>query len=224
MKTLIISDLHLFTEYDKELSHYIADLLSSVDQVIINGDFWDHYLCTFPEFIQSEWKELFPLFLEKKAIYIYGNHDKKKFMDERVSLFSVQQLEKYVLTQSGKTFVIEHGHHIAPERDDKHPILTKLLGPFYPRFYFYLLKGVPLATWLNRKIVFSAQEKIDKKLVQYVSKQRDSNVKGYIFVHSHIFNEMTIPHYFNSGYFWAGTARYLIIENGKVIPKVEHYW
>ena len=43
MKTLIISDTHLYHVFDKRKFFLLKKLFSSVDQVILNGDFWDGY-------------------------------------------------------------------------------------------------------------------------------------------------------------------------------------
>lgn len=223
-RTLVISDLHLNYNYDPELSHYIVNLVRSVDQVIINGDFWDHYICSFDEFIASEWNQLFPLFREKNTVYIYGNHDKAKFMDDRVSFFSTKQADIYTLTSNDKKFVIEHGHRIAPEMDDRHPTLTRLFNRFYPRFYFYMLKDLWVTRFLHRKLIEPTQEKNDIKIQKQVSRLNDDSVTGYIFGHTHIFDESYTPKYINSGYFFAGEAHYLIIEDGKVLKISEMYW
>lgn len=223
-KTLIISDLHLNNSFDRELSHYIANLVRSVDQVIINGDFWDHYICSFDEFVASEWNQLFPILREKNAIFIYGNHDKAAFSDERVTFFSAKQVVEYTLHSGDKRFIIEHGNRIAPEMDDKHPTLANLFDRFYPRFYFYMMKDLWATRFIHRKFMYPKQEKLDVILQRYFSRLDDATVDGYICGHSHIFAASPTFKYYNSGYFFAGEAHYLIIEDGTISRHSEFYW
>ena len=224
MKTLIISDLHLNTHFDESMYDYIVKLLDRVDQVVINGDFWDYYLCTFEEFVNSKWSQLFPKFKEKNTIYVYGNHDKSIFADERTLLFSHEQRDEYTLHSGDKKYIIEHGHRVAPEMDDKHPTLTRIFDFMYPRFYFYMMRDLPITRFVHRKIIFPKQEKLDVIMQEYVAGLDEPDVNGYVFGHSHIFDEARIPKYYNSGSFWGGIAHYLVIEDGIVSAKEEQYW
>lgn len=223
-KTLVISDLHLNKWFDKELYHYIVNLVESVDQVIINGDFWDYYLNSFDEFIASDWNQLFPLLKEKKAVYIFGNHDREKFADERMSFFSVKQVDEYTLRSGDKTFVIEHGHRIAPEMDEKHPFLTRMFDSLYPRFYFYMMKDLWVTRLIHRKVIDPSKDRLEASFHKFVSSQDLPKNQAYIFGHSHIFDEPLSKKYYNSGYFFGGVAHYLIIQDGTVTPHVENYW
>ena len=127
MKTLIISDTHLYHVFDKRKFFLLKKLFSSVDQVILNGDFWDGYRTTFDTFVSSPWKELFPLLKKKGAIYIYGNHDRKNFSDERTSLFSIIQKSNHLLTVDKQTYHIEHGHLLHKPIDSLYPFSKKTL-------------------------------------------------------------------------------------------------
>lgn len=71
MKTLIFSDTHLTSKVHKKTFSFLEDLISQVDKVIINGDFWDSYKTSFDEFIDSGRKKLFDLLLQKDAIYLF---------------------------------------------------------------------------------------------------------------------------------------------------------
>src|SRR3990167_5228492 len=87
MKVLVFSDSHLDHNFEPKKLSYLKKLVRSVDQVIINGDFWEGYSITFDQFLSSKWNELFPLLKAKKAVYIFGNHDKKVLADKRMRLF-----------------------------------------------------------------------------------------------------------------------------------------
>jgi len=132
VKTLIFSDTHFSAEFEPARYRAIIRLIKSVDRVIINGDFWDSYLTTFDNFINSEWQRLFPLLKEKQTVYIYGNHDRPNDCDLRVGLFSTQQAADYILETKKQTFLIEHGHVLAKEFEESHPAITKCLKGIYP--------------------------------------------------------------------------------------------
>lgn len=112
MRTLILSDTHLRSVFQKNKFNFLYTLFSSVDRIIINGDFFDGHLITFSDFIRSPWNKLFPLMREKNTVYIYGNHDIAHMSDERVNLFSIQQADEFRLPVGNKTLVIMHGHQI----------------------------------------------------------------------------------------------------------------
>ena len=110
MKTIVVSDTHLTAKFDKTKFNFLFNLFSSCDKLIVNGDFWSCYSSTFDEFVNSDWKELFPIMLRKNTTYIYGNHDREEFMDERINLFSNSACLRTKFTNGKTTFHIEHGH------------------------------------------------------------------------------------------------------------------
>jgi predicted phosphodiesterase len=106
MKIFAFSDSHLYNKYDESFYQWVKD----VDKVIICGDFWDKYVCSYDKFIDSKWKDtLFPLLKSKNTHYIYGNHDKKEYQDDRVELFSDTQSEELDIELDRKIFHFEHG-------------------------------------------------------------------------------------------------------------------
>jgi predicted phosphodiesterase len=148
-KTVVFSDTHLTQRFDQKQFDALYSLISSADQVIINGDFWDSYETTFDSFIKSPWNQLFPLLKSKHTIYLYGNHDPKKYCDDRVSLFSDIQADHYLF----QNLYLCHGHQFAPrfsklEKSPLFPLLYKLnqanhwleelLSPISPYFIGHL--------------------------------------------------------------------------------------
>jgi len=109
MKKLIISDTHL-SKFNKQQFTFLKELISSVDEVIINGDFWDSWCISFDKFVNSKWQELFDLLLNKQTIYIHGNHDPQHLCDERCSKFSVKTCDSYQFEFLGQKYYCEHGH------------------------------------------------------------------------------------------------------------------
>jgi predicted MPP superfamily phosphohydrolase len=118
MKILVFSDTHLTHVFEEKKYVFLKKVIESADQVIINGDFWDGYLTSFDAFISSRWNNLFPLLKQKKAVYIFGNHDKACFSDKRTSFFSDIQTKKYSFVD-GMTFYFEHGNTLLPSIDEK---------------------------------------------------------------------------------------------------------
>jgi len=110
MKTIVVSDTHLTAKFDKDKFNFLFNLFSSCDQLIVNGDFWSCYSSTFEEFVNSDWKQLFPIMLEKNTTYIYGNHDREEFMDKRINMFSKIQNLRTEFASKNNIFHIEHGH------------------------------------------------------------------------------------------------------------------
>lgn len=224
MKTLVLSDTHLTDEFDQMLFDYIADLVKQVDEVIINGDFWDGYVTTFDGFCNSGWKKLFPLLKKRKTVYIYGNHDKEEMADERVNLFSDSQLQRYTFTQGGTRFHIEHGNLVVPEVDDRHPKLILPLAPLAPYVFRFLAGRTLLNRFINWLFIDPRQKKIDKKMVKYVKKKLKHSFDVVIFGHSHVFHtECTENIFWNSGCVEYTTISYLLITDGRVTPVLEHY-
>jgi len=117
MKILVFSDTHLYLPFDQKKFNFLKKIINSADQVIINGDFFDDYMISFEDFINSPWNQLFPILKEKKAIYIFGNHDQEKFSDKRFNMFSIKQAIKYRVKINNKTFVFVHGQQFRKTAD-----------------------------------------------------------------------------------------------------------
>ena len=127
MNILVFSDTHLYLPFDQKKFNFLKKIISESDQVIINGDFFDDYMISFDNFINSPWNQLFPLLKKKKAIYIYGNHDQQKFSDKRLNLFSDIQTSFYHLSSINYHLVFTHGQQFRKTAD---LFLTKSFKPF----------------------------------------------------------------------------------------------
>jgi len=126
MTTLIFSDTHLTDKFEPDKFNKLKEVIKQADRVIINGDFFDGHLVDFDDFCRSQWKKLFPLLKQKKAVYVLGNHDEKELLDERVKLFSDKVLDNFEFVSKGKKFIVEHGHHLAPSLEFKLGFIKKL--------------------------------------------------------------------------------------------------
>jgi predicted phosphodiesterase len=110
MILLVISDLHIDTggklgTFGWKARKFI-DLLDSVinycqvDKVVLNGDIFDLYKCSYSE-IERANKKIIRYFKEKGFVFIRGNHD----------LWVPYTLDHYdIVNSSGFPVHVEHGH------------------------------------------------------------------------------------------------------------------
>lgn len=207
MKTLIFSDTHLTPVFDKIRFDYLQSLFQKYDQIIINGDFWDGYETTFAKFIRSQWKDLFPLLLEKNTIYLWGNHDKPKWTTDP-NMFSVAQYDAYTLTVGKLTLHIEHGHRLAPSFDISYPKFSYFLSSLFSsrRFQF----GRKLRGWENMQMKQYGLTKLN-------------NDEILVCGHSHIAEYSKRNRYINTGLIDYGIANYLVVIGQKISFITETY-
>lgn len=219
MKILVFSDTHLRLPFEEKKFDFLKSIIQKVDQVIINGDFWDGYIISFDQFINSPWQNLFPILKKKKTIYIFGNHDKKIFADNRVFLFSYLYTTQYQLKINGRSLIFEHGNRWLPAMDNvlklkKVPsIIQKRLISFHDKQI--RKKGKEFL----KKFFKKNNEKIKKKI-----KSKLTNGQFFVFGHTHYPEVDKGNHFANCGTIGGGFASYLLIDNkGKVILKEEGY-
>lgn len=217
MKIVIFSDTHLTSRFDSPKFEFIKKIVKQADQVIINGDFWDGFALSFDNFINSEWKRLFPL-LKEKTIYLFGNHDKKSFSDARRSLFSKKASQKLILRLKEKTYLIKHGDDYVSFFDEgktqqEIPHFYALAALFYESFLIKMF-GKKLINLMYKKYNLAQKRKGQKDL--------DKN-QILICGHTHLAETDPNSNYFNSGMINYGLGQYLIIEDGKISLKEEWY-
>lgn len=217
MKTLIFSDTHLTQIYDEKFYRFLLKLISSVDKVIINGDFWDGQSLFFNDFIYSEWKKLFPLLKSKETIYIYGNHDRKNYCDSRVSLFSVKQADNYQLKVGSKMLHIQHGHDIVPF-GDKELVPPALTSARMNNLYAY---GEYIATRLTGGHFLKIYRIFNKKMKTYIQSHLKENE---ILVTGHIHApEFDLKNRYINTFLRHHRAYYVIIDNNQIIFRKESF-
>lgn len=211
MTVLVISDTHLGKTFNPKKYDYLYDLFSKYSLIVLNGDFWDYYSFSFEDFLNSKWSDLFEI-MKDKTIYIYGNHDKKEYADERVSLFSKEQHEEYCLPIGNKTFIFTHGHKIDGfKQNEKAWFVT-----------------------LDRLLKLNDIGLVLDYLSIYFAKNRDANFKGFaknlsdnevlVVGHKHIPLVNLKEKYVLGGSVLFGRAYYLVIsDSGEVIVIEERY-
>jgi predicted phosphodiesterase len=219
MNILIFSDTHLSTRFEKKKAEFLIRLIKRYDQVIIGGDFWEGELITFSQFINSEWKVLFPLLKKKNAIYLYGNHDPEKLCDTRASLFSVKQNRQYTFTSNDKVFIVEHG-----DRVDS--FIVRLFTSRYGKYFStrYLGKYIDSEGIIIKLFGIKAFTKLcslfNKKIKEKVSKEFTNN-EFFICGHTHA-QELT-NRFANTGIIHSGIAQYVTVKNGTTVIHQEKY-
>ncbi len=223
MKTLIFSDTHLTTTFKHNKYQFLEKIISSSDQVIIAGDFWEGKLISFDEFVNSEWKRLFPLLKKKRTVYVFGNHDKKSYSDKRVSLFSDNQTELYEFKDKDNIFFVKHGDskkikyslikvivkttHMSEKffmkhfHEDLEHVLTKIFGPWILQLLF-------------KKYNTTIKTAETKKL-----KENEYLICG----HTHAIELDLKNHFINTGIIRHGIGEYATITDGKIKLHEERY-
>lgn len=223
MKTLVFSDTHLTDKFDPELFDYIAELVESADQVVINGDFWDGYLTTFDAFCNSQWNKLFPLLKKKQAVYIFGNHDQQEHMDERCNLFSDTQTMMLSFKSGKKNIVIEHGHRISPSENQLFPFLKpSLIRPFFAAATLFYESYLPLKRSFDFLYRNTTCVMHQKRITSYIKKHRKKDTI-YIVGHTHIFKFDNSINFISCALTEAGENSCVIIEDGNVSPLFYKY-
>lgn len=220
MRTLIFSDTHLTTAFDQHTFDALKKVIASVDRIIINGDFWDGYVISFDQFVTSEWKKIFPLLKEKKAVYLYGNHDPEKWADTRVSLFSDSQGDTRELDVGHMHVIVEHGHRVDRLFSGSH-------RSWWARVISYaysFIETLEMRIFHNFPRYFG----IDKRIIQlqlkhYADKKADDQ-ELYIFGHCHIPVYDLDKNIAITGAFRYGFANYIIIDDVEIHPYLERYY
>jgi len=212
MKNLIFSDTHLTPKYEPKKLAVLKDAIEQADQVIINGDFWEGMAYRFEDFVTSSWsKELFPLLKKKKAVYLFGNHDKERLTDSRADLFSNKQMKQYSFKSGENTYFVEHGDLLFPLPDL--PLILRVTLEGVENIIFKIF-GKTFIRFAYERFNNSIKRKILGKF-----KENEFLITG----HTHYAEVDLKSHYINSGFNNYGIAQYLYIENGKVTAIEKRY-
>lgn len=221
MKILVFSDTHLYLPFDEKKFNFLKKIISESDQVIINGDFFDDYIISFSDFIQSPWNQLFPLLKKKKAIYIFGNHDQEKFSDKRLNMFSVKQTVKYQTKINNKTFIFTHGQQFRKTADLFIKELFKPLVSLVIRIAHY--KRQNLVNIFGRNFLrfrFAYRNIATKRKAIKTIKENEFIIIG----HNHWAEVDVQNHFACCGAILYGFAQYLTIDSsGKITLHEEWY-
>jgi UDP-2,3-diacylglucosamine pyrophosphatase LpxH len=227
MKTLIISDLHLTKQFDKNKFDFLKKIVLDSDKVIIAGDFWDSFKCSYKKFIDSRWNELFPFLKEKDCVYLYGNHDPKNKSDDRLNRFSNIQKYSYSFKSGSRNFIVCHGNKLSLDGQKKIKNKTISRSWEFAKLIFLILYIILERLYLEKAIIYFSKGnfyklvKFQNKRMKFNSKRPES--KFLICGHSHI-PELDLENmYVNTGFINFGLAHYVIVEKGKIKLVRERY-
>ena len=123
MRTIVFSDSHLTAKFDPAKFLYLQKIIEPASRVIIVGDFWDGYMTSFTDLLNSGWAKLFALLKSKDTLYVCGNHDAAALNDPRTHQFAKSCTEVLELVIDGINYHFEHGHRIVKTLDGKFPWL-----------------------------------------------------------------------------------------------------
>ncbi len=211
MVTVVFSDTHLTKKFEKAKFDFLSKLITPADRVIINGDFWDGYIVSFDDFIESGWKKLFPLLKSRETIYIFGNHDRESLSDKSLNLFSVSQRYIYKMKEGGKILHIEHDCRIAPAADDRYFWLPH--GRIVTAVYQLLRERIPLA--ILGKPLLNYYKSQNNRMKKWLNSNLSENTI-LVCGHSHLAELDLRERYINTGFIRWGYGQYLKIDNGKM--------
>ena len=220
---LVFSDTHLYLPFDQKKFNFLKKIINESDQVIINGDFFDGYMISFEDFVNSQWKKLFPLLKSKKAIYIYGNHDKRSFSDKRADQFSDIQIERYKLKTKNKVYIFEHGQKTRITPDITWKMNKKIFNAAIYLAHIVRQFMVSLFGKIFITLRFAHRNAKSKRRIAEMYKPQDNEI--YIIGHNHFGEVDEKNHFAASGMILYGFAQYLMIDSStaKIILHEEWY-
>ena len=222
MNIIVFSDTHLYLPFDVKKFNYLKKTINSVDQVIINGDFFDGYMINFEDFVNSRWNKLFPLLKSKKAIYIYGNHDKKIFSNKEVNRFSDIQADRYKLKIKNKVYIFEHGQKTRPTPDTMFKLSWKNMH--YGMIVVHFVRNLIIKIFgkFIVLLMFGRLNKGSKKIIKKLYKPKSNEF--YIIGHNHFGEVDEKNHFAASGMILYGFAQYLTIDSTAKITLHEEWY
>ncbi len=223
MKILIISDIHI-TKFELKKLKLLQEIIEKHDKVIINGDLWDSWHITAEEFINSKYKKLFPLLLEKETVYIFGNHDPESTITSRqISKFAVEYGNSYEFKLGETLYHLEHGHLYLNKYYNyslPNKFYEKLVGLEIPLIYTLAEEFTRIGYKIYPKLQLNSKMMI--KWNEFVKHNKPKN-KFYIIGHTHKAEVDKKNKFANSGAIYYGHASYLTLEEDNIDLKKLKY-
>lgn len=216
MRTLIFADTHLGKRFEEKKFRFLKRIITNVDQIIINGDFWEGVGNSFEDFINSPWRHLFPFLKNKKTIYIFGNHDNKKLTDSNVNLFSHQQTDRYELRSNGSVFICEHGNRLISFTNDSNSPKSIIISKTLDYIEKFLIRN------LNKRIFTFFCRRYNKIIKNKIKRELAPN-QYFICSHTHVSEIDKGNKFINTGLIKHGLGQYITIDEGKIDFHEEWY-
>lgn len=217
MKILLISDVHLTHRLKKRKFEYLKKLISEYEQVIIVGDFWSAYTCTFNRFMNSKWKELFPLLKSRNTVYIYGNHDRRRWCDERVYEFCDLALRDYTISAGGVDYHISHGVEYLVDSINNEIFMT-----LHRKLKLYVLSAL-IDRFFLKRLGYNRYIEIGRRLNEIQRFEVGDDSRFTILGHTHSPELLKEKKYLNLGFINYGYASYAVISEQGVKLYKDYY-
>lgn len=213
---LIFSDTHLTHQSDARKLRFLMRIINKADHVIINGDFWDGDLTSAEQFAKAPfWQPLFRLLRDKKAIYLYGNHDTVCACNGIEDTFSMTHQQTFDFEQNGQAFHCEHGNAMNQSMERMLKYLPR------PIMGFFSLTDSILTRILGRR--YLALYSVTNNRMKNWQKNHIDNGTYMICGDSHLAELSPHQRYANSGSIRGGIGSYLLIRDGKIELRKERY-
>ena len=220
-RTVVFSDTHLPPVVEPARLRYLARISSWADKIFILGDLWDSSLCTFDQFVNSNWQVLFPIWQDREAEYFFGNHDPEEICDERVNYFSVRQHQSLDTEIEGLKLHFEHGHRIVRTHNPLLDWIARFRLGTDPVGYHLLRWVAPkalrvLGPWAVKFRDWGGTQKLEG-----IARQDPERI--FVCGHTHAAVLDLKNRYGNCGFIDFGWGQYLLIEDGKIQLIQERY-
>ncbi len=219
MKTIITSDLHLTTKFEPAKFNYLRKVIEQADRVIINGDFWSYYSCTFEQFINSQWNRLFPVLKSKNTVYIYGNHDEEIWCGDCTEFSDIQSYE-YDLKVGEHLYKVQHGHRLCLSK----PINNEKYMRVERKLHVDDLIRYPLESWIIKRLGLSKYQRLTRSMQIELKKyalQHMSENEVLITGHSHHGEVDFTDKFANCGFIGSGIAEFIILDSDVDVKSLE---
>ena len=210
---LIVSDLHLGSAHSHEEKIYKLLKETQFDELILAGDIIE--FLKRPSFTEASAKLFdFVSNIEKRVIYVVGNHDMAfgAFVGKKIA--NVEFVKRHDFEYTGRKYRVEHG-------DDYD---TGIVGWKYTMEFISFIQNmlervfnVDLTTWWAKKQI---KKRKLKKIWDIIKWNEDADV--FIMGHTHnpevliwVDKNEKIKTYVNTGD-WVDNCTYVIIKNGQI--------
>ena len=223
MKTIVVSDLHLAPRFIQPKFEFLSHLFSTVDRVIINGDFWEGSMFTFDDFVNSPWSELFPVLKSRQTVYLYGNHDPASLVDDRVNSFSDEQAEFYQFDWQVPVY-LEHGHRLIQGLERLNFLSNKMILRKIGHSISGSIEDLGIRLFGPSFSRVFVRRDLENKVIKNRLSKKTAKDAVYITGHTHRPAQAAGKvQYYNTGCILYGFADYLVITDQEIILKRERY-
>jgi UDP-2,3-diacylglucosamine pyrophosphatase LpxH len=167
--------------------------------------------------VNSKWQLLFPLLKARDTVYVFGNHDRQEWTDQRVNQFSVCQRKGICIQNGTKHLLVTHGDAIIPVYEDFIPGRS--------------LRFLCSRTWIRLEAIgirlvgkrFSRVGAATNATLKTFAKQRLDEDEILVCGHSHLSEYDLDSNFINLGLHRQGLGQYLMVDDHAIELLEETY-